>query len=181
MKKIVRLTETDLIKLVKKVLNENQNIPQRIDNALDWMNKYDIKISDKSFQDYVDYTNENLHKIESLVNEINEEGYLWTSDLPMFFTTTLDDLEGGDVNLGDVEIYKQPVKIEYKYTHVANDPYEKVTDRYKITYKNEHTRDVTDEITGDELIQLLEEGSIMTEYGVIGLSYDDVKKYIENL
>ena len=166
---------------IREFFNENKNISQRIDNALDWMNKYDIKISDKSFQNYVDYTNKNLHKIESLVNNINREGYLWTSDLPMFFTTTIDDLEDNSVNLGDVKIYKQPVKIEYKYTHVANNPYEKVTDRYKITYKNENTRDITDEITGNELIQLLEEGSIMTEYGVIGLSYDDVKKYIENL
>jgi len=166
---------------IREFLNENKNISQRIDNALDWMNKYDIKISDKSFQNYVDYTNKHLHKIESLVNKINREGYLWTSDLPMFFTTTIDDLEDNSVNLGEVKIYKQPVKIEYKYTHVANNPYEKVTDRYKITYKNENTRDITDEITGNELIQLLEEGSIMTEYGVIGLSYDDVKKYIENL
>ena len=166
---------------IREYLNENRNISQRIDNALDWMNKYDIKISDKSFQNYVDYTNDNLYKIESLVNKINNDGYIWTSDLPMFFTTTLDDLEDGDVNLGDVKIYKQPVKIEYRYTHVANNPYEKVTDRYKITYKNEDTRDITDEITGDELNQLLEEGSIMTEYGVIGLSYDDVRKYIENL
>ena len=166
---------------IREFLNENKNISQRIDNALDWMNKYDIKISDKSFQNYVDYTNKHLHKIESLVNKINREGDLWTSDLPMFFTTTIDDLEDNSVNLGEVKIYKQPVKIEYKYTHVANNPYEKVTDRYKITYKNENTRDITDEITGNELIQLLEEGSIMTEYGVIGLSYDDVKKYIENL
>ena len=171
----------DLRKIIREYLNENKNISQRIDNALDWMNKYDIKISDKSFQNYVDYTNKHLHKIESLVNKINKEGYLWTSDLPMFFTTTIDDLEDNGVNLGYVKIYKQPVKIEYKYTHVANNPYEKVTDRYKITYKNENTRDITDEITGNELIQLLEEGSIMTEYGIIGLSYDDVKKYIENL
>lgn len=166
---------------LREFLNENKNISQRIDKALDWMNKYDIKISNKSFQNYVDYTNKNLYKIESLVNKINNEGYIWTSDLPMFFTTTLDDLEDSNLNLGDVKIYKQPVKIEYKYTHVANNPYEKVTDRYKITYINENTRNITDEITGDELIQLLEEGSIMTEYGVIGLSYDDVKKYIENL
>ena len=166
---------------LREFLNENKNISQRIDKALDWMNKYDIKISNKSFQNYVDYTNKNLYKIESLVNKINNEGYIWTSDLPMFFTTTLDDLEDSNLNLSDVKIYKQPVKIEYKYTHVANNPYEKVTDRYKITYKNENTRDITEEITGNELIQLLEEGSIMTEYGVIGLSYDDVKKYIENL
>ena len=166
---------------LREFLNENKNISQRIDKALDWMNKYDIKISNKSFQNYVDYTNKNLYKIESLLNKINNKGYIWTSDLPMFFTTTLDDLEDSNLNLGDVKIYKQPVKIEYKYTHVANNPYEKVTDRYKITYINENTRDITDEITGDELIQLLEEGSIMTEYGVIGLSYDDVKKYIENL
>jgi hypothetical protein len=166
---------------LREFLNENKNISQRIDKALDWMNKYDIKISNKSFQNYVDYTNKNLYKIESLLNKINNKGYIWTSDLPMFFTTTLDDLEDSNLNLGDVKIYKQPVKIEYKYTHVANNPYEKVTDRYKITYINENTRDITDEITSDELIQLLEEGSIMTEYGVIGLSYDDVKKYIENL
>ena len=166
---------------LREFLNENKNISQRIDKALDWMNKYDIKISNKSFQNYVDYTNKNLYKIESLLNKINNKGYIWTSDLPMFFTTTLDDLEDSNLNLGDVKIYKQPVKIEYKYTHVANNPYEKVTDRYKITYINENTRNITDEITGDELIQLLEEGSIMTEYGVIGLSYDDVKKYIENL
>lgn len=166
---------------LREFLNENKNISQRIDKALDWMNKYDIKISNKSFQNYVDYTNKNLYKIESLLNKINNKGYIWTSDLPMFFTTTLDDLEDSNLNLGDVEIYEQPVKIEYKYTHVANNPYEKVTDRYKITYINENTRDITDEITSDELIQLLEEGSIMTEYGVIGLSYDDVKKYIENL
>jgi hypothetical protein len=167
--------------IIREYSNENKNISQRIDNALDWMNKYDIKISDKSFQNYVDFTNDNLYKIEGLVNKLNNDGYIWSSDLPMFFTTTLYDLEDGDVNYGDIEIYKQPIKIEYKYTHVGNNPYEKVSDRYVITYKNEHTRDITDEITGDELIQLLEDGSIMTEYGVIGLSYEDVKKYIENL
>lgn len=166
---------------LREFLNENKSLSQRIDNALDWMNKHNIKISNKSFQDYVNYTNKNLNKIETLIDKINSDGYLWTSDLPMFFTTTLDDLEDDDINLGDVKIYKQPVKIEYKYTHVANNPYEIVSDRYLITYKNENTRDITDEIRGHELIELLEKGAIMTENGIIGLSYDDVKKNLENL
>ena len=166
---------------IRDFLNENKNISQRIDNALDWMNKYDIKISDKSFQNYVDYTNKHLHKIESLVNKINKEGYIWTSDLPMFFTTTLDDLENNNTDLGEINIYKQKVEIFYKYTHVGNNPYEKVSDRYKVIYKNENSRDITDEISGEELIELLEKNVIMTEQGIIGLSQESVKKYIQNL
>jgi len=79
--------------VIKEFLNENNQLSNRIDNALDWMNKYNIRISDEKFQDYVDYTNNNFYKIENLVKDINSKGYIWTSDLPMFFTTSLDDLE----------------------------------------------------------------------------------------
>ena len=166
---------------IREFLNENNQISNRIDNALDWMNKYDIKISNKTFQDYVEYTNKNYNKIENLVKEINRKGYIWTSDLPMFFTTTLDDLENNNTDLGEINIYKQKVEIFYKYTHVGNNPYEKVSDRYKVIYKNENSRDITDEISGEELIELLEKNVIMTEQGIIGLSKESVKKYIQNL
>jgi hypothetical protein len=166
---------------IREFLNENNQIYNRVDNALDWMNKYDIKISNKTFQDYVEFTNKNYNKIENLVKEINRNGYIWSSDLPMFFITTLDDLENNNTDLGEINIYKQKVEIFYKYTHVGNNPYEKVSDRYTIIYRNENGIDVTDEISSDELIELLEKNVIMTERGIIGLSQGSVKKYIQNL
>jgi hypothetical protein len=167
--------------VIKEFLNENNQLSNRIDNALDWMNKYNIRISDEKFQDYVDYTNNNFYKIENLVKDINSKGYIWTSDLPMFFTTSLDDLETGDINMGEINIYKQKVEIFYKYTHVFNNPYEGASDKYKIVYKNENTRDVTDEISSEEIIELIENGVIMIESGVIGLSKENIKRFIQNL
>jgi hypothetical protein len=166
---------------IREFLNENSQLSDRIDNALDWMNKHNIRISDKKFQDYVDFTNNNFYKIENLIKDINNKGYVWTSDLPMFFTTTLDDLENSNINMGEINIYKQKVGIFYKYTHVFNNPYEGATDKYKIVFTNENTRNVTDEISSEELIELIEKGVIMTEYGVIGLSKESVKKFIQNL
>jgi len=154
-------------------------ISDRIDSALDWINKHHIKISDIKFQEYVDYTNKNLYEIENLVSQINKDGYVWSSDLPMFFTTTFDDISNGIV-LDKISVYKQRVEISYKYTHVGNHPYEVVSDRYHVIYKND-VRDVTDEILGNELMELLESGVMVTECGVIGLSYDAVKNYIEKL
>jgi hypothetical protein len=46
---------------------------------------------------------------------------------------------------------------------------------------NENSRDITDEISGEELIELIEKNVIMTEQGIIGLSQESVKKYIQNL
>jgi hypothetical protein len=136
------------------------------------MNKYKIKVSDKTFREYVEFTNKNINDIENLVKNINSNG-LWCTDFPMLFTT--------DDNFGEVSIYKQKAEIFYKYTHVASNPYEKITDRYKIIYKNDNERDITDELTGNELIELLEKDAIMTEYGIIGMTHDSVKKMIESL
>ena len=168
------------VKNFGQFLNENKSINNRIDNALDWMNRYKIKVSDKTFQDYIDFTNKNLSKIENLINQINNIGYIWTSDLPMFFTSTMDDLGKSNVGLMKIKIYKQKIQIFYKYTHVGNSPYEMITDRYKVIYKND-SRDVTDEITNQELMELLEKNVIMTEHGIVALSYNAVKDYIKNL
>jgi acyl carrier protein len=65
--------------IIRKFLNENNQISNRVDNALDWMNKYDIKISNKTFHDYVEFTNKNYNKIENLVKEINKNGYIWSN------------------------------------------------------------------------------------------------------
>lgn len=105
-------------------------VNQRIDNALDWMNKYDIHVSDKVFQKYVDFTTKNIQLVESIVDRINKMGYVLTCDIPMYFTTNLSDLE--NIKLPKITIYKTPVNVSYSRTHVYNIGIEGIVDRYSI-------------------------------------------------
>ena len=51
---------------------------------------------------------------------------------------------------------------------------------YKIIFKNEE-RDITDEITSDDILELIQKNVFMAETGIIGLSPQAVKNYITNL
>lgn len=160
-------------------MKSNNEVQNRVEKAMEWMHKHNIKVSDKTLQDYINYTNKNLNKIQSFINKINKNG-VWASDLPMLFVSTLNQLEINNISLCKRVVYKQKVVCFYKYTHVANDPYEVISDRYEIIYKNE-TKDISEEINSSDIIELIEKGVLMTEQGVIGLSKQKVQSYIENI
>jgi hypothetical protein len=156
-------------------------VNQRIDNALDWMNKYDIHVSDKVFQKYVDFTTKNIQLVESIVDRINKMGYVLTCDIPMYFTTNLSDLE--NIKLPDITIYKTPVNVSYSRTHVYNIGSEGVVDRYNIIFGESSNPTIDagshDELDAIDFINLIEKGGLVTEHGIIGINKTMFEEYLK--
>jgi hypothetical protein len=159
----------------------NKEIAKRIDNALDWMSKHDIKISDNVFKEYVDSTIKNLETILKIVDRINNMAYVLTSDMPMFHMTNLSNIN--NIEVPEVTIYKTPVNISYERTHVYNIGGEGISDRYKIVFGTSNNPNIDDgnfdELTNEDLLNLINDGGLVTEYGFIGINKKMFEKYLK--
>lgn len=166
------------MKTYNNFLNEDlqHNIEKRIDYVLDYSNEHDIKVSDEAFETYIEFLNENYEKIEKMINKINNDGYVWSVDMPMFYTTTMSELGNDNMN-DELKIYKQKAEIHYKYTSVWKNL---ILDNYHIIFKNDNIN-VNDILNSNELFELLKNGAIFTETGNIGLTAEAVKELIKKM
>ena len=160
----------------------------RMDNIFDTIEEYktehDIKceVKDVNFDAYTKFSEEHLIEINDFISSINKEGKIYHCDFPTFWVSSMDDLDKGP-EIDELEIEQIPISIEYKYTHVYR-PFEskkrgyefELEDRYKITFSG-----ATDEWSSQDFMMLIEEGAFHSEYGIMGLTPEAVKKVIESI
>ena len=160
----------------------------RMDNIFDTIEEYktehNIKceVSDVNFNAYTKFSEEHLIEINDFISSINKEGKIYHCDFPTFWVSKMDDLDKGP-EIDELEIEEIPINIEYKYTHVYR-PFEskkrgyefELEDRYKIAFSG-----VTDEWSSQDFIMLIEEGAFHSEYGIMGLTPEAVKRCIEKI
>jgi hypothetical protein len=155
-------------------------IDNRLDNALEYMNKHNIKVDNSTFIKYVEFNSKYDSDIDSIVNNINDDKYIYTRDLSslmnIIFDDTIDDKER-EKQLIDIIIYSLDIEyIKYKETRVYNSPDEEVIDVYDILYVDGNV----DEITSDELLELYQKGVVVTDNGIIGIDEGSIINYIDN-
>jgi hypothetical protein len=162
----------------------------RMDKIFDTIEEYKTKhnikceVSDVNFGAYTKFSEEYLIKITDLISSINKDGKLWHCDFPTFWVTTMDELDKGP-EIDELEILEAPISIEYKYTHVYR-PYDhkkrgfdfELEDRYKITYLDSK---ITDEWSSGDFLELINEGAFHSEYGIFGMTPEDIKRCIEKI
>lgn len=160
----------------------------RMDKIFDTMEEYrtkhdlHVEVKDVNFKDYTRFCEEHLIEIVDFISKLNREGKIWHCDFPTFWISKMDDLgEGPEID--ELEIDQIPISIQYSYTHVFKQfthlrrgfDYE-LEDRYKVKYQGS-----TDEWSSREILGLMEEGAFHSEYGIIGLTPEDVKRCIEKI
>ena len=162
----------------------------RMDKIFDTIEEYKTKhnikceVKDVNFGDYTKFSEEHLLEIIDLISSINREGKVYFCDIPTFWVTTMDELDKGP-EIEELKILEAPLSIVYKYTHVYT-PYDhkkrgyefELEDRYKITYLDDG---ITDEWSSDDFLELINEGAFHSEYGVIGMTPEAVKKCIDKI
>ena len=160
----------------------------RMDKIFDTIEEYKtkhkmkIEVSDVNFDAYTDFSKKHLLEINDFISSINKEGKIWHCDFPTFWVSKMDDLGEGP-QIDELEIEQIPISIEYKYTHVYY-PFDhkkrgfdyELEDRYKVTYKGS-----TDEWSSEELLELMRDGAFHSEYGIMGLTPEDVKRCINKI
>jgi len=160
-------------------------IDNRLDNALEYMNKHNIKVDNSTFIKYVEFNSKYDSDIDSIVNNINDDKYIYTCDLSSLMNIILDDTiddKEREKQLIDIIIYSLDIEyIKYKETRVYNSPDEEVIDVYDILYVDGNV----DEITSDELLELYQKGAVVTDNGIIGIDEGSIKiiniiNYIDN-
>lgn len=158
--------EKIMLDKIDEVSENKPELAKRIKNAINWINDTNIKIGEKAFFEYIDFNEKNLDKIEKFIHKIES---LWFADLPMILE--LDKI------VEDIEIIRTDVIIKYEYTHVSiyeEKPYGHITDRYNITYYDSLNERYTEEITSEDILNLIENGAFMSENGIFGLKRKDV-------
>jgi len=162
----------------------------RMDKIFDTIEEYKtdhkikIEVSDVNFGAYTEFSKEHLLEITDLISSINKDGKVYFCDIPTFWVTTMDELDKGP-EVDELKILEAPISIEYKYTHVYT-PYDhkkrgfdfELEDRYKITYLDDK---ITDEWSSDDFLELINEGAFHSEYGVIGMTPEDIKRCIDKI
>ncbi|MFA5586047.1 MAG: hypothetical protein WDA02_05815 [Saccharofermentanales bacterium] len=155
-------------------------IDNRLDNALEYMNKHNIKVDNSTFIKYVEFNSKYDSDIDSIVNNINDDKYIYTCDLSSLMNIILDDTiddKEREKQLIDIIIYSLDIDyIKYKETRVYNSPDEEVIDVYDILYVDGNV----DEITSDELLELYQKGVVVTDNGIIGIDEGSIINYIDN-
>jgi hypothetical protein len=155
-------------------------IDNRLDNALEYMNKHNIKVDNSTFIKYVEFNSKYDSDIDSIVNNINDDKYIYTCDLSSLMNIILDDTiddKEREKQLIDIIIYSLDIEyIKYKETRVYNSPDEEVIDVYDILYVDGNV----DEITSDELLELYQKGVVVTDNGIIGIDEGSIINYIDN-
>ena len=156
----------------------------RMDKIFDTVEEYnkqgiDCEIKDIDFDSYKKFNEEHLLDIVNFVKEINSKGKIFVCDFPSFVVASMDELESGALDLGELEIYETKIDIEYKYTHIYT-PFKPKTykyeleDRFKVKYEG-----TTDEISSKDILELMTEGAHHSEHGIIGTSVEAIKEYIK--
>jgi len=151
-------------------------VNNRLDAALDYMNKHNIKVSNNVFMKYIDFLNFNGDNIDNLIEDINNEGCLYTCDL----NNMIDILFNGIDSNNEVEINTDIIDIDYikyKETCVYNSPDEEVLDIYEIKFTDGNII----EIASDHLLELFENGVVVTDDGIFALDEDSLLGYIDNV
>ena len=151
-------------------------VNNRLDTALDYMNKHNIKVSNNVFMKYIDFLNFNGDNIDNLIEDINNEGCLYTCDL----NNMIDILFNGIDSNNEVEINTDIIDIDYikyKETCVYNSPDEEVLDIYEIKFTDGNII----EIASDHLLELFENGVVVTDDGIFALDEESLLGYIDNV
>jgi len=151
-------------------------VNNRLDASLDYMNKHNIKVSNNVFMKYIDFLNFNGDNIDNLIEDINNEGCLYTCDL----NNMIDILFNGIDSNNEVEINTDIIDIDYikyKETCVYNSPDEEVLDIYEIKFTDGNII----EIASDHLLELFENGVVVTDDGIFALDEDSLLGYIDNV
>jgi len=151
-------------------------VNNRLDAALDYMNKHNIKVSNNVFMKYIDFLNFNGDNIDNLIEDINNEGCLYTCDL----NNMIDILFNGIDSNNEVEINTDIIDIDYikyKETCVYNSPDEEVLDIYEIKFTDGNII----EIASDHLLELIENGVVVTDDGIFALDEESLLGYIDNV
>lgn len=160
---------------------ESFDFSDRLDNAFDWMKKCNIKPDQKVIDEYIQFNNANLERIENMVKQIKTQGYVWTADVDMFFVAPMSDLEDGTLEPEQDEIKVYQIDITdfyYNFTHAWVMSYDKgIDDKYRIIYKGGEE----DGITAAEILSLSQKGAVMLEHGPIGLNPEAVKKLVQEM
>jgi len=172
------------LKLFESYNQLDKLIEIRMDKIFDRVEDYkkegiDCEIKDIDFDSYKEFNEEHLLDIVDFVKEINTIGKILVCDFPSFVVASMDDLENGKIDLGELEIYETKINIEYKYTHVYT-PFKpkahkfELEDRFKVKYEG-----TTDEISSKDILELITDGAHHSEYGIIGTNVEAIKKYIK--
>lgn len=181
-------------KIIKNILEFHSNyeydrlLQIRMDKIFDTIEEYKndhdiyVEIGDINFKDYTNFSEEHLLEIVDFIEKINKKGKILVCNFPTFWISSMDDLGSGP-EIDELEIDEIPISIEYSYTHVYKQfthlrrgfDYELV-DRYKVRYQGS-----TDEWDSREILKLMEKGAFHSEHGVIGLTPEDIKKFIESI
>lgn len=163
-----------------KMLNEAL-WQQRLDNAFDRIKKYNIKIGKEAIEKYVSWNKENIENVEKYIYSIKENGYLYSSDTPLFYVASMSDLKSGEIDSGESEVNILRFKIktlEYKYTHVYNTPWEGVRDKYRLIIVSERGHETVEELTGEEIIDLYNGKVVGTEHGDFATTPEAIELYL---
>ena len=163
-------------------------IQVRMDKIFDTIEEYKTKhnikceVSDVNFGDYTKFSEEHLLEIVDFISRINKEGKIYHCDFPTFWVSKMDELgEGPEID--ELEIDQIPISIEYNYTHVFKQ-FEslrrgfdwELEDRYKVKYQGS-----TDEWNSREILELMEKGAFHSEYGIMGMNPEDIKRCIDKI
>lgn len=151
-------------------------VNNRLDAALDYMNKHNIKVSNNVFMKYIDFLNFNGDNIDNLIKDINNEGCLYTCDLNNMINILFNGIDSND----EVEINTDTIDIDYikyKETCVYNSPDEEVLDIYEIKFTDGNVI----EIASDHLLELFENGVVVTDDGIFALDEESLLGYIDNV
>jgi|688.fasta_scaffold102588_5 hypothetical protein len=172
------------LKLFESYNELDRLIEIRMDKIFDTVEDYkeqgiDCEIKDIDFDSYKEFNEKHLLDIVDFINDINNTGKILMCDFPSFVVSTMDDLEEGNIDLGELEIYETKINIEYKYTHVYT-PFKPKThkfeleDRFMVRYEG-----TTDEISSKDILELMTNGAHHSEYGIIGTNVEAIKEYIK--
>jgi len=155
---------------------------KRLDNIFDTVEEYkqegiQIEVKDVDIDSWRKFNEEYLLDIEEFIKNVNSENRILLCDFPSFIVTSFDEM-GDEMDLGEIEMYELPIRIEYSYTHVyhpfkpKNFQYEAV-DKFKVTYKQS-----TDELSSRDILELIETGVHHSEHGIIAFAINpDTGKY----
>jgi len=172
------------LKLFESYNELDRLIEIRMDKIFDTVEEYkkegiECEMKDIDFDSYKEFNEKHLLDIVDFINDINNKGKILMCDFPSFVVSTMDDLEGGNIDLGELEIYETKINIEYKYTHVYT-PFKPKThkfeleDRFKVKYEG-----TTDEISSKDILELMTNGAHHSEYGIMGTNVEAIKEYIK--
>lgn len=172
------------LKLFESYNELDRLIEIRMDKIFDRVEDYkeegiDCEIKDIDFDSYKEFNEKHLLDIVNFIEDINSKGKILVCDFPSFVVASMDDLEEGNLDLGELEIYETKLNIEYSYTHVYT-PFKpksykyELEDRFKVKYER-----TTDEISSKDILELMREGAHHSEHGIIGTSVEAIKEYIK--